>query len=252
MFVQSPFAVGWVKSSDVALVDKKFIKEYKSLSKSVAIKDNIAVSDSDDNFIYYAKLATIFATKDNKIQVIKKDNKNYAYLQEAKILEPKSVASYPIKFDSTNTKNIANELIGEFYGWGELLDTRDCSALTRDFLRVFGIWLPRNSAGQKSKGEYTKISHLSAKEKEQKIIAKAVPFLSTIYLRGHIMLYIGHHKGKVLVFHNTWGIKTLVFTGYGRKVVGKAVVTTLRAGEELPDVATDKMLIHRLKGFTNH
>jgi hypothetical protein len=250
-FVQSPFALGWINSSDIALVDEEFISEYRKLPKAVAIKDNFAVSDSNQNFLYYAKLATIFVKKSDNIQIIKKDDNNYAYLKEANI-DTNNIASYPIEFNSTNVKNIANELIEEFYGWGELLDTRDCSALTRDYFRPFGIWLPRNSAGQKSKGKYTKISHLSPREKEAKIIKEAIPFRSTIYLKGHIMLYIGHYRDKVLVFHNTWGIKTIRFMDFGRKVVGKAVVTTLYAGDELPDVAKDKILIHRIKGFTNH
>jgi hypothetical protein len=48
------------------------------------------------------------------------------------------------------------------------------------------------------------------------------------------MLYIGEYKGRALIFHNIWGIKTRDLTGKeGRKIIGQAVITTLRPGDEL-------------------
>jgi hypothetical protein len=48
------------------------------------------------------------------------------------------------------------------------------------------------------------------------------------------MLYIGQHSGRALIFHNIWGIKTKDLMGNeGRKIIGQAVITTLRPGDEL-------------------
>ena len=50
------------------------------------------------------------------------------------------------------------------------------------------------------------------------------------------MLYIGHKDGRVLIFHNMWGVRTRDELGReGRKIVGQAVITTLRPGQEVPD-----------------
>jgi hypothetical protein len=246
-FVESPFSFGWVKSSDIAFVDSDFIDKFKSMQKMVAIKDNFATIDNKNNFLYYAKVSTIFL-KDDKIYTVSKEGKNGIFVEL--ITNKNNLLDFPIKFDKQNVSNIANELIGEMYGWGELLDTRDCSAMTRDFLKPFGIWLPRNSYAQAKSAKYIDLSKLTNKTKEKKIIELGIPFLSTIYLRGHIMLYIGHIGDKALVFHNTWGIKTLEFLNFGRKIVGKSVVTTLYAGEELPNVAENYILINRIKGLT--
>ena len=51
------------------------------------------------------------------------------------------------------------------------------------------------------------------------------------------MLYIGVHNGKPLIFHNFWSIKTQDADGKrGKIIVGRAAVTTLHPGRELPNL----------------
>ena len=40
------------------------------------------------------------------------------------------------------------------------------------------------------------------------ILEQGMPFLTLIWMKGHIMLYIGNEHGRALVFHEFWGIKT--------------------------------------------
>jgi hypothetical protein len=144
----------------------------------------------------------------------------------------------PLRFNAANTARIANEMIGEPYGWGGLYGHRDCSSMTRDFFAVFGIWLPRHSEDQvKEVGTYIDLSGLSPEEKEKTIIKKGVPYLSLLWRKGHVMLYIGAKDGRALIFHNIWGIRTKDIQGReGRKIIGQAVITTLQPGQELRDV----------------
>lgn len=64
------------------------------------------------------------------------------------------------------------------------------------------------------------------------------------------MLYIGHYKGRAMIFHNMWGIKTLEGGAEGRHVVGKAVITTLSPGAELADLHPDGLLIDAITAMT--
>ena len=58
--------------------------------------------------------------------------------------------------------------------------------------------------------------------------------MSLLWRKGHIMLYIGELNDRALIFHNIWGLKTRDFRGReGRKIIGKAVITTLCPGAEL-------------------
>ena len=107
--------------------------------------------------------------------------------------------------------------------------------MTRDFFAPFGIWLPRHSEDQvKEAGSYISLQGLDPEQKEKIILEKGVPYLSLLWRKGHVMLYIGQLNGRALIFHNLWGIKTKDVTGKeGRKIIGQAVITTLRPGAEL-------------------
>jgi hypothetical protein len=66
------------------------------------------------------------------------------------------------------------------------------------------------------------------------ILKQGIPYLTLIWRRGHIMLYIGSYQGKALIFHNLWGIRTRDLLGReGRRIVGHAAITTLNPGSEL-------------------
>jgi hypothetical protein len=83
-------------------------------------------------------------------------------------------------------------------------------------------------------GSYVNLQGLDPEQKEKIILEKGVPYLSLLWRKGHVMLYIGEHNGRALIFHNIWGIKTKDLTGKeGRKIIGQAVITTLRPGDEL-------------------
>ena len=66
------------------------------------------------------------------------------------------------------------------------------------------------------------------------IIREGVPWRTLLWTPGHIMLYIGVHQGKPLIFHNFWSIRTRDADGKkGKVIVGRAAVTTLHPGSEL-------------------
>ena len=146
-----------------------------------------------------------------------------------------AAAVKPLRLNSLNAVKIANELLGEPYGWGGLYGNRDCSSMTRDFFTPFGIWLPRHSEDQvKEAGYYIDLQGIPPEQKEKIIIEKGIPYLTILWRKGHVMLYIGAQNGQALIFNNIWGIKTKDLRGReGRKIIGQAVITTLRPGSEL-------------------
>jgi len=89
-------------------------------------------------------------------------------------------------------------------------------------------------------------------QREREIIEKGVPWLTLVWRPGHIMLYIGAHQGQALVLHSLWGLKTRGQQGReGRQVVGRVVITTLHAGDELPHLARPEgLLLNRVEGMT--
>ena len=159
-----------------------------------------------------------------------------------------AAAPFPLPLTPANLGAVARPLLGQPYDWGGQWGRRDCSALTRDLLAPFGLWLPRNSADQAKAGtENIFLEGLGDAEKRALIVKRGIPWLSLLYLPGHVMLYLGAPQGQPLVLQALWGLKTLGPRGEGRRLVGRVVITGLSPGAELPDLARpDGLLLPRL------
>ena len=151
---------------------------------------------------------------------------NIAYI--ANVLRPKT------KFAS---------IIGS-YGWGGKMMTRDCSATTRDFFAVFGIFLKRNSAKQAKEGKKIRIKGLPKAKKKAAILQYAKPFRSLLYVPGHITLYLGRYKGEPVIMHTYWGIRLKDWSKYP---LCRTIITTTEPGKELRNIRERSKLINTLQ-----
>jgi hypothetical protein len=149
----------------------------------------------------------------------------------------------PLTLTPAAIARLSDPLMGQSYGWGGLFGNRDCSSNMRDLFIPFGIWLGRNSAKQGQQGgAFYDLRDMSSREKEQEILAKGIPFVTLIWLKGHIGLYLGTapEKKEPLLLHNIWGVRTVDKEEKdGREIVGRLVITSLRPGEERADVRKD-------------
>ena len=248
-YVQNPSSLGWIPVRSFRVLNTKERTLFMKSKKIVITKDKTAIYSKGQNFILYAKLSAIFPYRGE-------DEEFYhsfvytKYADKIKVMISKKRASImPLRFDRANILKIGNSLLGELYGWGGFLNSRDCSAMTKDYFAPFGVWIPRNSAGQKRSGEYIPLGNLSDREKEKAIIKKGIAFESLIYLKGHIMLYIGVYNGRVMVMHNLWGIRTQNNGIDGRYIIGKSIISDLYLGENLPNLKKGTLLISRVKGL---
>lgn len=249
IYVEANSLFGWVPVNDMAFVNEEQRNAFKTGSYYVAIEDNFPLFNEQQNFVDYIKLGTIFPQQEGRYLTFTSQAENTAKLSPLQI-HSHSVAQKPLAFSKSNLNKISSELIGEEYGWGGMLGHRDCSAFTKDFFTPFGIYLKRNTSKQLEQGQYVDLSTLSQSDKKAHIIENGVPFLTLVYLRGHIMLYVGERAGEPLMFHNIWGLTTLEKSGdFGRFIIGRAVITTLEPGKELPNVVAEKSLINRVEGM---
>jgi hypothetical protein len=254
--VETNFTFGWIPVEDYARVDDGFIKTWESGRYAAIIKDKTSILDAEGNFGLRTSIGQIFPlvnemTDTLEILIAAADKNSCAVIKHV-FVSRQIVAPKPLRLNYPNAIKIANELIDEPYGWGGLYGNRDCSAMTRDFFAPFGIWLPRHSADQvREVGTYIDLQELDSAQKEKIILEKGIPYLSLLWRKGHVMLYIGGQKERALIFHNAWGIKTIDLSGReGRKIIGKAVITTLYPGEELSSLAPDGLLIKNIAAMS--
>ena len=254
LFVQTGYTSGWIEAGDVALVDRAFIGSWSQLSRVVVVRDYAPVPDGWGLAVFRAKVGTILPLvrldQDGwEVAVASAGEGGRAQTRTVRIPRA-AAATFPRKFTWENIALIGDQFLGEPYGWGEIYDLRDCSAMLRDFFLPFGIWLPRTSADQVAYlPQRAGLSHLTAAEKEEVIRSQGVPFLSLLYKPGHIMLYVGlDSDGHPLVFHEAWSIRLNDSAaeapeqaseggregpGQRTQIIGLSAITSLEPGKEL-------------------
>jgi len=246
-FVSSSFASGWIMTRDIAIVDDDVIGKFKDEDKYfVAIKDDFPIYKSGV-FKDYIKLGTIFPLRHKKLAMVIRDNTGKGYI--SRIDNNENIVPFPIKFNKENINNIITQLINKPYGWGGYLGNRDCSLLTKDALTPFAFPMKRNSYAQTKNGKYISFEGKTNQQKKQYIKKYGVPFLSLIYIKGHIALYLGIKNNEPIIFHNMWGVKTIKNGQEGRFIVGKSVISTLEIGKELKYYDKSKNILTKVKGI---
>ena len=252
--VETAIAPGWVPTSDLAYVSDEFMPQYLNKPFACFVADNVPLLSGPGQGVR-AGVGAVLPVEDTdgvRLKVMVPAAVPGGRAETRPVWGTQGQAALmPLAATASNIARAANQMMGQPYGWGGIDGKRDCSAATRDVLAPFGLWLPRNSAAQAKTGTYISLEDLSGEEKEQAILKSGVPFGTLIWMPGHILLYIGQYKGHPVVFHDVWGMRTLEPDGSeGRKVIGKAVVTTLRVGEIYPEVGPDRIMLNRVRGMT--
>jgi len=250
VYAQTSFASGWIKVEDIAFVDSNFQEKFQNENYAITVKDNLNLTrDSGESSL--VKMGSIFPIdpKTKKYMIAQKDEKGFAKIEKVTVNDIDIIARKPIKFNKYNLAYISKQLVGEPYGWGGKEKCRDCSALTQDFFSPFGIYLPRNSRQQARSGsEFISLRGLKANDKKETILTYAKPFRSMLFVPGHIMLYLGKKNNEPIILHNYWGVR---LNDGSKRVMGRAIITTTKPGEELSNVKKKSMLINTLTGIVN-
>ncbi len=270
LYCETGFASGWVPAEHVALADAAFRALYQNGRYAAVLRDDVALTSSagqpgqsggQGTYIATAHIGAVFPVAVESpggltVLVPLRDADGRAVLGQS-VLPVGYAAMKPLTISAARMAEVGNRMMGQPYGWGGMYENRDCSATLRDLFAPFGIWLPRNSASQARAGRFVDFGNASPDGKEAIIRAQGVPFLTLLWLKGHITLYLGEYDGHPVMFHNIWGLRVFSNVGEngergqeGRFILGRAVVTSLRPGTELPNLTTPDGLVARMLGMS--
>ncbi|MFW3345180.1 SH3 domain-containing protein [Aliarcobacter butzleri] len=246
-YIESSSVGGWVEINNIAFVNENFIKQFKNSNYFVSIKEKFPIYDPI--FREYVKVGTIFPKEKDNYLIAKKDDNANAIISHIQ-LNPNEIEAMPVLYNSENRIKILTELLNEPYGWGGLLNNRDCSSFTQDFFTPFGAYLHRNSKAQTTNGKYIDISKLTLDEKKEFIKKEGVPFSTLVYLKGHIMLYLGIKDNEPMVVHNVWSVRLKDKNNKEfRHIIGKSTITTLEPGKELEGFDDNSNILNKVLGI---
>lgn len=240
-YVETSLVSGWVENKTVAFVNDSFMKKWETSLKYAGITTDL-LPMRWMNVYTIGRLGSTFPimldhTYHYVILVPFKKSNGKAGIATMPISKKDAILK-PLRFTQKNVAAVAEQLMGNPYGWGGMYGNRDCSSTLQDIFALFDIPLPRNSMAQGNFGEVISLKDMSDEEKEHIILTQGIPFQTLIYLPGHIGLYVGQYENKAVIFHNLWGVK---LQNDGRFIIGKAVITSLYAGMELSDVKSSIM-----------
>jgi hypothetical protein len=247
VYVFTSYASGWLHVNNIQIINSQHRKLWEHSKHIYVTEDNVALYNKNNHYLLEARIGMLFP-------FIAEDKTDYYILlakdfSKSKIAKTKASLN-PIKLNSKNISRIGNRLLNQDYGWGGIYEDRDCSSMLRDYFATFGIWLPRNSYQQSKIGKVISLKNYDNSAKIMRIKNEAVPFETLLYKQGHIMLYLGIYNDKIMIFHNTWGVKTISFTGTeGRHIVGKSVISSLSLGEDIYDYDLNSNMLSKLKSF---
>jgi len=252
-YIFSSFTSGWIKSDEFVILNKKNSDIWQKAQQVHIIVEGSPIYSINGDFLFKSKIGMMFAliSEDKEtytILTVSSANGNKALFLKSKI--SKNIAHKDIlTLNKKNMANIVNEVSATNYGWGGVYEQRDCSSMLRDLFAPFGVWLPRNSYQQSKVGRVISLENLSDKEKTALIKEKGVPFETLLYKKGHIVLYVGTYSGEIIVFHNTWGIKTKKEDTEGRVVIGKPIFSTLKLGKNQVNYDKESEILRNLKSM---
>ncbi len=252
VYVETGLVSGWVPTADTAVTDAAFRARYRTGSYSVIVRDNVPLLDSRGRYLSTGNIGTMLPSAGGsaaQVLVPVRDPQGNAVAVPAQVAPGDSVRK-PIPLTAKSVAEIGNRMMGQPYGWGGYLFNRDCSLAMRDLFIPFGVWLPRNSSAQAKAWQFIGFSQTSPSGKENIVRDEGVPFATLLWLRGHITLYVGSYKGRPVMFHNMWGIRTDEGGREGRHIIGRAVVTSLEPGAELSNVRPENLILPRLRGMS--
>ncbi len=238
VFVETPLLYGWMPLADLAWVDEDFARAFETGRYLAVTRENLALFDREGIYRFSAGIGTVLPLTDSgageqhEVFIAVADADRQARLRKAPIWSDAGDI-YPLPFTPRRIATLAEAMIGQPYGWGDLYGNRDCSGTIKGLFAPFGLWLPRNSSRQAQVGEVISLADLAPRQRERRLLQEGVPFATLVRLPGHIMLYLGEYEGRAALLHTLWGLRTRTLTGReGRWLVGKTVITGLEPGME--------------------
>jgi len=232
--VITPDCIAWTKTSGLARTDSTFISTWQSAAKkqlAAITTTETPILDKNHIWRFSAYIGSVFPIVDSgsafHILIPIMDINRKAVITQAEVSNQQAVIM-PLAATPHHFADVMNTLIGRPYGWGNLNFYNDCSAELKSLLTPFGIWLPRHSSSQVKAGKMVDVSYLPPAKRVEYLLENGRPFLTIIYIGGHVMLYTGKfsnpntfdHSPMAMTYQNLWGIRPS--SNDKRFIIGKA------------------------------
>ena len=236
-----PLSLGWVEAEKVVLCRLKQLKNFlkhSSFAVVIKAKGDIFLNPSLTDYYDYVRMGARFplcGKGDAEIAqvAIPFRDKDGTFSQKTAYIRKEDVHQGYLPYTARNVIRQAFELLNAPYGWGGMYGEQDCSRFIQEIFATVGIALPRNSSQQARVGFLLKEFDVESAEREKidVLAGRGIGGITVLYLRGHIMLFLGMVENRPYAIHSIWAYRQKAGRGNIIRVVNRVAVTNLALGK---------------------
>lgn len=252
--VKAPSSSGWVWTQNLALCSQEDIQNMKSSVPAVVTeaRADIFLDKELKKFYGFARMGASFPIKgflgDEVVEIaLASADKNGELILGSGYVRARDVHRGYLPYTARSVIQQAFEMLNTPYGWGGANGEQDCSQFLQEVFATMGFEIPRNSYAQAKIGiplcDFSNNEDKTARLSQIKM--KAQPGLSLLYMKGHIMLYLGEINFVPYAIHDTWAYRKSIHLKETPLLINKVTVSDLSLGEG----TTKGSLLNRLKSI---
>ena len=214
-YVRSPSSSGWVESRHIARCSPEALEDFIHPDRFVVILRpkadiyrNPALTYSEE----YAQMGVrlpLIEVEENAYQVLIpiSDSQGYLVRQQGYVQKNQASEGY-LPYTARNILQQAFEMLNAPYGWGGMYGEQDCSRYIQQIFATVGVNFPRNSADQAMVGKrVAEFDPDTPEEFKIRSLDQAIGGIAVLYLKGHVMLYLGKAGLMPYTIHETWAYR---------------------------------------------
>lgn len=240
VYAHAPTSSGWIKKSRVALCSENDFKQFfygRATFVVISPKADIYLDEGLTKYYDYVRMGSTFpgigATGDAAQIVIPVRTIDGKFIERAAFVKYTDVRIGYLPYTARVIIEQAFKLLNAPYGWGGMDGEQDCSSFIQQIFATVGIDLPRNSAAQGKVGKSLGVFDRDTPERKKvfALIKKGSGGTTLLQLKGHILLYLGMHQGRLYAIHETYGYGQSVGVRKISRIVNRVVVSDLSLGK---------------------
>jgi len=230
-FIQAKRYRGWVKRDKIAITEnKKEALTYFDTERFLVVTESRVETEPNP---FDRQISNILFQMGDKIPLVKnedlpdsipenngqaqspegayviwlpvKGKKEKVKFKKALIARSNDLNEGYLSYTRENLVKQAYKLLGERYGWGGLYKRRDCSRFIMDVYRTVGIQIPRDAGFPQEEISAGKIYEFNGDLKNRREVLDKLEAGDPIYMKGHVMMYLGKEKGEHYLIHSGSG-----------------------------------------------
>lgn len=240
-YVIDPLNAGWVPVEAVALCTLEEMKRFTGADPFAVVtraKGGLFLDSAMRIYYDYARMGARLPLREKgtdgiAVVLLPLRGENGTLSERPGYIRAEEIHAGYLPYTPRTMIRQAFELLNTPYGWGGMYGEQDCSRFVQEVFATVGISLPRNSSKQSLVGnlivEYP--DGAAGGEKLTALTENGVGGCTLLYMRGHIMLFLGTVHDVPYAIHSTWAYRQPRWGGDRVRVINRVAVTQLSLGE---------------------